>query len=109
MVGVDQKKFAVHASAVRTMKSPIARGDINVSFRSERPNPGRSARALRRAKANWIAGGMCAWTRGERIGIQSLLAEPDTEAPARLERIGGFVSAPECSNARGEVVARNGA
>ena len=33
---------ATRASAARTMKSPIARGDIKASFRSERPNPGRS-------------------------------------------------------------------
>ena len=33
---------ATRASAARTMKSPIARGDIKASFRSERPNPGES-------------------------------------------------------------------
>jgi hypothetical protein len=41
--------------------------------------------------------------------IQSLFAEAKTEVPAKLEKIGGFVPAPECSNAWGEAMAKNGA
>jgi hypothetical protein len=30
------------------------------------------------------------------------------EVPAKLEKIGGFVATPECSNTCGEVMAKNG-
>jgi hypothetical protein len=38
----------------------------------------------------------------------SLFAEARTEVLAKLEKMSGFVPAPECSNTCGEVMAKNG-